>query len=136
MTITGEWKKNQEELSFDDLSSCLSQTFSEIENMKIKAGIEGPSLFNLVLTNGKAMIATRYSTEPEAETRSLHIASNAECYTCEEGLLKFKSIKKEERGVLISSEVLTENKDHWTEIPENHCIMVGEDLAIDIKPLK
>lgn len=82
------------------------------------------------------MIATRYSTDPETETRSLHIANNAECYTCEEGFLKFKSLKEEDRAVLISSEVLTENRKFWTEIPENHCIMVGEDLEVDIKPLK
>lgn len=136
MTITGELKENQDELTFDDLSACLSQTFSEIEGMKKESGIDGPSLYNLVLTNGKAMLATRYSTQPEIETRSLHIASNAECYTCEEGFLKFKTIEPEERAILISSEVLTEKKEYWTAIPENHCIMVGEDLTVDIKPLK
>ena len=104
--------------------------------MKKESGIEAPSLYNLVLTNGKSMIATRYSTMPGTETRSLHITSNTECYVSEEGYLTCKPLKNNENSVLISSEVLTENKEHWREIPENHCIMVEEDMSVAIKPLK
>jgi len=53
---------------------CLSQTFSEIEEMKKAAHLSSPSLYNLVLTDGKALIAARFSTQPDKETRSLHIA--------------------------------------------------------------
>lgn len=136
MTIAGKMKKSQETLSFDDLSSCLSQTFAEIEKMKEEVHVDAPSLYNLVLTNGKAMIATRYSTNPKVETRSLHIATTAKCYTSEDGFLKFETEKENERSILISSEVLTENREHWTQVPENHCIMVEEDLGIEIKPLQ
>lgn len=139
-TIVGELKrelkKENEALNFDQLASCVSQTFAEIEEMKIKARIESPSLYNLVLTNGKALIATRYSTQPEIETRSLHIASSAESYTRDHEKLKSGSIKEGEKSVLIASEVLTENKNIWKEVPENHFIMVEEDLTVRIEPLK
>jgi len=136
LTIAGELRDQKESLSFDDLSDCLSQTFAEIQDMKHEAKIDAPSLYNLVLTNGKALIATRYSTRPEIETRSLHIASDVHCYTSEEGFLEFKSIEGVENAVLISSEVLTENREKWQEVPENHFIMVDEDISVKIKPLK
>ncbi len=135
MTIAGEMKKVKDKLSFDDVSICLSQTFEEIEKMKKEVHNDAPSLYNLVLTNGKAMIATRYSTRPELETRSLHIASHAKCYTGSNGFLKLDPETEDEKAILISSEVLTEDRKHWTEVPENHCIMVVEDLSVDIKPL-
>jgi len=136
LTLTGELKKQKESLSFEDLSTCLSQTFAEIEDLKKQAKIDSPSLYNLVLTNGKALIATRYSTQPEIETRSLHIASRVECYTCENDSLKEEPHEEEERSVLIASEVLTEDREYWKEVPENHFIMVNEDLSIRIQPLK
>lgn len=135
LTLARELKRENGKLSFEDLSTCLSLTFSTIEEMKKEMSIEAPSLYNLVLTNGKLLIATRYSTAPDEETRSLHITSNTECYVSEEGYLTCKPLKNNENAVLISSEVLTDDKEHWREVPENHCIMVDEDLSVDIKPL-
>lgn len=136
LTLAGELKEKKGTLSLDDLSSCLSQTFAEIEDMKKEAKMDSPSLYNLVLTNGKALIASRYSTRPEIETRSLHIASDVEFHASKDGFLKFKKVKKGENSVLISSEVLTDNRGYWKEVPENHCVMVEEDLSVQIKPLK
>ncbi len=136
LTLAGELKEKKGALTLDDLSSCLSQTFAEIEDMKKEAKMDSPSLYNLVLTNGKALIASRYSTRPEIETRSLHIASDVEFHASKDGFLKFKKVKKGENSVLISSEVLTDNRGYWKEVPENHCVMVEEDLSVQIKPLK
>lgn len=81
------------------------------------------------------MMATRYSTQPEVETRSLHLAMNAQCYICEEGNLTLRDKGQENKGVLISSEVLTDKKELWTTVPENHFIMVEEDLTVRLKEL-
>ncbi len=135
ITLTERRRKDQGKLSFDELHDCLNETFAIIEDLKKEVGVDAPSLYNLVLTDGKAMIATRYSTRPEIETRSLHLAMNAQCYICEEGNLTLKETGKKKEGVLISSEVLTENKELWTEVPENHFIMVREDLSVRLKEL-
>jgi len=135
LTIVKETKKNDKPLSMENLTLCLSQAFTEIEEMKKAAHLYSPSLYNLVLTNGKKMIATRYSTQPDKETRSLHIASNAECYTCEERFMKYKDPDVKETSILISSEVLTSNVEYWQEVPENHSITIDKDLHVQIKPL-
>jgi len=136
LTIALKLKEEKVNLSLNDLSVCLSQTFAEIEEMKREVNMNSPSLYNLVLTNGKALVATRYSTHPEMESRSLHIASNANCYTCEKGYLRFAPMKEGEKAILIASEVLSENTELWNEVPENHCIMIEEDLSVEIKPME
>ena len=135
ITLTREMKEEKGPLTLDNLSTCLSQAFALIEEMKVEAQIEAPSLYNLVVTNGKALFASRYSTQPEVETRSLHFNTNARCYSNEEGYLICEPAKSDEKAVLISSEVLSENKELWQEVPENHCIMVEEDLSVAIKPI-
>jgi predicted glutamine amidotransferase len=135
LTFLKETKVEETPLTLDQIGSCLSQTFAEIEIMKKEVGLTSASLYNLVLTNGKELIATRYSTKPDEQTRSLHIAGNAECYICEEGFLRVRNSKSKDRAVVISSEALSSNKDIWKEVPENHFIMVEEDLSVTIKPL-
>ena len=134
MTIVKE-KSKSKSLTLEDLTHCFSQTFAEIEGMKKSAHLSSPSLYNMVLTNGKALIATRYSTQPDIESRSLHIANNAECYTCDKGFLKFRASDAKDYSVLISSEVLSSNIDFWQKVPENHSITVDKDLQVKIKAL-
>jgi glutamine amidotransferase len=136
MTYVKEMKNEESHLTLEQISSCLSQTFAEIETMKKEVGLTSASLYNLVLTNGKELIATRYSTQPDEETRSLHIAINVECYTSDKGILKTKASNSKDRAVIISSEALTSEKGIWNEVPENHFIMVDEDINVTIRPLQ
>lgn len=136
LTIVKEHKKNDIPLSLEELILCLSQTFAEIEEMKKAAHLFSPSLYNLVLTNGKAMIATRYSTQPEVESRSLHITSRVTSYIDDKGFLKFKKSEAEDRSILISSEILSRENTYWKEVPENHSVTIDEDLITQIRSMK
>ncbi len=135
LTIAKESRIDDTPHTLKELTKCLSQTFTEIEEMKKAAHLSSPSLYNLVLTNGEALIATRYSTQPDKETRSLHIAHNGECYTCDEGFLRLREADAQDQSVLISSEVLSAETDFWQEVPENHSITVSDKLQVQISPL-
>ena len=134
MTIVKEKAANQS-IELEDLATCFSETFAEIEELKNVHHLESPSLYNMVLTNGKAMIATKYSTQPEIENRSLYIASDAECFIGDDGFLKFRESVPEDFSVLISSERLSPEKSIWQKIPENRAILVDEDLNVQITPM-
>jgi len=136
LTIVKENKTNDTPLSLEELILCLSQTFAEIEEMKKAAHLFSPSLYNLVLTNGKAMIATRYSTQPEVETRSLHITSRVTSYIDHKGFLTFRKSEAEDRSVLISSEILSRENTYWKEVPENHSVTIDEGLITQIRSME
>jgi glutamine amidotransferase len=134
MTIVKEYR-TKHELQMGDLAACFTQTFAEIEDMKDEVGLDSPSLYNMVLTNGKALIATRYSTQPQVDTRTLHIASNVVPHTDEHGNLALAPSEQTDPCVLISSEILTEDPRYWENVPENHCIMVDEECNVQRVPL-
>ena len=134
MTIVKE-NVGQQKATLQDIASCFSQVFAEIEELKTKAGLDSTSLYNMVLTNGKEMIATRYSTQPERDTRTMHLASNITFSTKPDGNMVLVPAENHARSILISSEVLTEDRDYWEVVPENHCVMVNEALDVMVEPL-
>ena len=136
LTIVKEHKKNDKPLSREELVLCLSQTFAEIEEMKKEARLFSPSLYNLILTNGEEMIATRYSTHPETDSRSLHIARRATFYIDDNGFLKFRDPDTNDHSILVSSEILSREAGFWQEVPENHSIIINKNLEVYIQPLE
>ena len=117
------------------LVACFNKTYSDIEELKKANELNTISLYNIVLTDGKRMIATRYSSDPENETRTLYYTDKVSCKLCEEGKLRISKPKNKRTATLISSEILTEKKDHWKEIPKNHAIFIDKDLDISLYKL-
>jgi glutamine amidotransferase len=134
MTIVLEYEKKRP-LPLADIKICFSRTFAEIEEMKKAANLSTPSLYNMVLSDGHRLIATRYSTRPEEDTRSLHVARISEFYIGEKGHLRFKDEDEADKSVLIASEVLGTDKGFWKEVPENSCVMVDYDNEVRIEPM-
>ena len=122
-------------LHLNELVECLQETFEKIEELKSAANMNDPSLYNLVLTNGEAMIATRYSTQPKKESRSLHIATGAECYTGESGDFKLRASETGHCGVMLASERLSDDDEFWTGVPINHYVTINRHLEIDMAPM-
>lgn len=123
------------EVDLDDIADSFSETFSIIEDLKQAEKLDSPSLYNMVFTDGKSMIATRYSSHPDLETRSLHIASGVRFYINESGKIDFEEATTHGHSVLISSEVLSSERGYWETVPENHAVLVNEELEAKIKRL-
>lgn len=133
MTIVSEFRKTHE-LTLDDIVICLRQTFEEIEKMKRKVNNSSPSVYNLVLTDGERMVATRYSTQPDKQMRSLHLARLSSFDMDGQGLLQYKNVE-ENRSVLIASEILFEQGTVWKEVPEGYCVLVDNEWNVKLKEI-
>jgi len=116
----------------NQMVACFNKTFKEIEELKQKNGVDTIALYNIVLTDGNRMIGTRYSTDPDNETRTLHYAEKMSCRICEKGTLKMDDPNEKRTATLISSEMLTEDSDRWKEIPQNHAIFIDEELEVTL----
>lgn len=46
-----------------------------------------------------------------------------------------KDCPNDEKAVLVVSEKLNENKNDWYEVPENHLLVIDEQLNIDFKAI-
>lgn len=120
----------------DFLIKCFDLTFSDIEKLKKKNGVEKVSIYNMVLSNGYGMIATRYSTDPDIDFRTLYFAEKVSCKLGSEGDLKFEKGKIERSAALISSEKLTEDDRYWKEIPINHAIYIDREMDVSLHKLQ
>ena len=126
--------KKGEELSLDFLSDCFKKTFTLIEELKDKRGLKMPSVYNMVITDGERLLATRYSTNPSQEGRTLYFAKGKK-YVCEGNICRMLADNGQTSSVLVVSEKLDEFVDKWELVPENHLLMIDKDLSYAIKSI-
>ncbi len=118
-----------------DLIDCFRRTFDCIEELKARKGIEELSAYNLLITDGRRIIGTRYSTHPEIVTPTLYYATGAR-FRCVDGAGRMLSDGAPgEKAVLIVSEKLTRFEDDWVPVPPNHYISVTTDLDVKLYPI-
>ena len=123
-------------LDEDQIQQCFQKTFDVIQQLKVDAGIgDAVSNFNLMVTNGRRIFGTRYSSDPEKETRTLYYAAGTD-FQCKDGVYYMEGDASKPEAVLIVSEKLTENERDWNPIPPNHFISVDRNLQIRLNPMQ
>jgi predicted glutamine amidotransferase len=123
-------------LTESQIQQCFQKTFDVVQQLKVDAGTgDEVSNFNLMVTNGRRIFGTRYSSNPDKETRTLYY-SEGTGFKCEDGVCNMTGDGLKVETVLIVSEKLTENEDEWNVIPQNHFIAVDKDLQVHLSPMK
>lgn len=113
------------------LSNCFKETFQIIKEVQNEHAIEGPSVYNMVISDGSRLIATRYSTNPEEESRTLYF-TRGQKYVCEGNFCQMLPLKDEHGSILVVSEKLDEFVEEWTLVPDNHALLVEKDLSYEL----
>ena len=86
-------------------------------------------------TNGKLIIATRYTTEPRVQPSYLYYVYGKE-YIVDENEKSYMIPDTGKAGsVIIASEPFTENKSDWMRVERNSMMIVDENLNISFKQL-
>jgi predicted glutamine amidotransferase len=118
-----------------DMTNAFRSTFHDLERLKKKKGLDEPSILNMVVTDGERMIATRYSSDPEKESRTLYFTHGKE-YVCEGNICRMLPANKRTDAMLIVSEKLDEFVEEWTPVPDNHALLVENDLSYELISLE
>ena len=119
----------------NDYLDAFCKTFEKIEQLKNQFGLDEPSYLNLMITNGNLLVGSRYVTDSEKNPRSLYHSEGAR-YECKDGkCLMNKDCPKDEKAILVVSEKLNQNENDWYEVPQNHLLIVDEQLNIDFKKI-
>lgn len=111
------------------LEKAVINAFKWIKNFQKSQDKDHFSRLNIVITDGRELIATRFVSKRKS-TLSLHYTSTDlfnEKHTCDGDHTKNKAI-------VVASEKLTDYKKDWHEIPVNHFIHVQPDLSFKVKP--
>lgn len=80
------------------------------------------------------MVATRYVSGAGAKPNTLYHSEGSR-YECHNGVCHMVQSDPSERAILVVSEKLTDLKQDWHEVPVNHFVVFGADLAVNVTPI-
>jgi len=126
--------KGRDLTKITEVGKILIETFMQISLLIEEFGTPGPSYFNICITDGKRLIASRYCTDKNVPPETMHY-STGERYYIENGHLHMQEVKGKSHSLLVSSEKLTNFNADWHELPKNQLMLVDSDLKIKFLPL-
>jgi predicted glutamine amidotransferase len=128
------FSKRDDEVTPEAIMDAFEKTFDDLKGMMKGHGITDPAYLNMVVTNGKFFVGTRYVTDPSQEPLTLY-HSEGRRYVVEDGISYMVAPEDDDQAVLVVSEKLTE-ESHWTPIPPNHFVVVENSLNVRVRPIK
>lgn len=127
--------KRSDKPDAEDFCDAFSETFGMLEQLKSKYGIGQNSYLNLLATDGKTVVGSRFASDSSKTPLSLH-HSEGKKYECREGYCYMtETDKHHEKAILVVSEKLTDHEKDWNDVPENNFVIVDENLGVDFKPI-
>lgn len=125
--------KKRQANSLEALVDIFRETLEQIENLgKMYGCTEGPSFYNICLTDGHRMLASRYTTHGD-EYISLHYSQGSHFSRVD------NQYRMQQTGdntcTLITSEQLTDVVEDWHAVPPNHILLVDERHDIVVVPV-
>ncbi len=110
------------EITQKNLLYGLRKAIKAVNDLMAKYCSSGNTSMNLLITNGKSMLSTRYTSNANERLLSLYYSQSF--------------LKDIEKGIFISSEILDDQANEWSPVPLNHYISVNEAYEITIAPLE
>jgi len=117
--------------NFYDAFTAAMQIIAECQNERTPDNF---SRMNVVLTNGKSLLATRYVSDAQQIPLSLYYAAGDYIDTQNNNMIHANTGKPD--VVLVASEPLSDYAEEWQEVPINHALFVDEALQISLRPIE
>lgn len=112
------------------VAETLQETLQTIEELMKQFGKKGPSYYNICLTDGHRIVATRYCTRKTTKPLSLHYL---EGYLPSKDGTWEKITDNSHPYVVISSEKLNDLAEGWQDIPAQSMMLVERDRTVRIR---
>lgn len=126
--------KNYKTINTDAVADSFDHTFNFVNKIMADAGITEPAYLNMVATNGRFIVATRWTSDPKEEPLTMY-HSEGNRYVVEDGVTRLEAPADHDQAVLVVSEKLTDGPE-WTLIPKNNLVMVEQSLNVRVRPIK
>lgn len=126
--------KKKDLSKLDVVVNVIEESFQVIDDLLKKAGQPNHSYFNLCLTDGQRLIATRYCVNSHIEPESLHYLAGPYFPSQKERLNQKKQTPQQ--SVLIASEMLTDYTTPWSLVPPSHFICVDKHFKLSLRPIQ
>lgn len=119
----------------EEMVAAMEGMFADLDKLLHDHEVREHSYLNLCVSNGKAVIATRYTTNPRVQPASLYYLFGKN-YTCDDYRCYMEPDGGQSEAVIIASEPFTAVKSDWIKVARNSMIIVDEDLSIRFKDIE
>jgi glutamine amidotransferase len=126
-------KKEPKPASCKGMANALRNTIKLLSELAAKTKVPESSFLNLCLTDGKKMVACRYTNDENDPARSLYYTSGGQVQI-ENGQCQL-SKPSTKKCVMITSEKLTETQIEWHPITNHELILVEENHDIHFEAI-
>lgn len=112
----------------------FQETINEITRLGKEYGSKGDSYYNICITDGERMLASRYCSNKKQKPETLHYFKGPFFHPT----LHTQTQIPTESGVdcvLIASEILTQHQGTWHEVPANHLLMIDKNHDLHFRLL-
>lgn len=115
------------------VADTIRKTIQVVNDLVATYSKHQTSFFNVCLTDGRRLFATRYCSHQTTKPETLYYFSG---HTFEPHRnLHHERLHGKQQSVLIASEKLTKFHEEWQDVPANHLLIVEEDLTITLEPI-
>jgi glutamine amidotransferase len=121
--------KNRDLTQLSVVADVLQETINKIQEIVWEFGKDGPSYYNICLTDGRRIVATRYCTSPKKKPLTMHYLVGFDAF--HRGLLGNE--EKKPVYIVVCSEKLNDIASEWEEVPPQHMILIDEDKSIQLR---
>lgn len=116
------------------VADVLQATFQKVIELVKTFSKPGPSYFNVCLTDGRRLVATRYCTDKNRVPETMHYSMGSR-YVEKNGRYHMLAEGGKRGSLLVTSEKLTNFNAEWHDVPVNHLVMVDADFSVDARAL-
>jgi len=117
------------------MATALEAMFRDLAALKSNYSLTHASALNMVVTDGVETVASRYIDDPRGTPLSLHHTEGSH-YVCDEQGCGMRPAPSHEQAVLIASEPLTRETEHWKSVPANHFALVNSHNQVSFQPIE
>lgn len=127
-------KKNKQAYTLNNLANAFLSAIHTIEGLQKELSPDLFSRINTVITDGQAIMATRYTSRLAETDLSLYYALG-DYVDLHDASRTMHSTTAQPGAILIASEPLTDFSEQWHEVPANHLLFVDRQLNITLTPI-
>lgn len=118
-----------------EMKAALLETLATLKKLAVDNRITETSYLNFCVTNGTDLLALRYVSDPAEKPHSLHWSQEGKFVVDSAGWPELIDTVSSDRGIIVSSEQMTERAMDWKEIPPNSMALIDHNLSVSLEPV-
>ncbi len=124
------------DVSTDELTYAMNKMLDDYCELYMECGLKKHSYLNFCVTNGKAIVATRYTTNPLVQPSTLYYMYGSK-YHCNSGECQMDpAAGGRPDAVIIASEPFTTRRSDWMKVERNVLMIIDENKNIKFQSLR